>query len=80
MEKVRVQLDLSPAEARGLDRLKRMLGLRSRADAVRTALAVLEWAEGEAQSGRRVVGIGAQEVSYLTIPGMTPGQGVDGAD
>jgi hypothetical protein len=71
VSKIRVQLDLSPSEVKGLDRLRDKCGLRSRADAVRTALAVLEWVEGEARNGRKVVAIGGQDVSYLAVPGMT---------
>jgi hypothetical protein len=69
--KIRVQLDLLPHEAEALDRLRDQCNLRSRADAVRTALAVLEWAQKEARKGRRILSIGDDEVVPLMIPGLT---------
>jgi hypothetical protein len=71
--RVRVQLDLPPAEASALDRIRDACDLRSRADAVRTALAVVEWVQGEVARGRRVVAVGPDHVSILTVPGLTTG-------
>jgi hypothetical protein len=64
-------MDMQEAEVRALDALRDRLSLRSRADAVRTALAILEWVEGETGRGRRVVAIGDEEVSRLVVPGLT---------
>jgi len=69
--KVRVQLDLTLMETHALDRLRDNCGLRSRADAVRTALAILEWIYEEVQSGRKVLAIGNDSVVPLIIPGVT---------
>lgn len=71
MEKVRIQLDLAVAEAEALDRLKDRYGLASRKDAVRTALAILEWVQHETAAGRRVMAVGADRLSYLAVPGVT---------
>lgn len=69
--KVRIQLDLRAHEARALDALRDRCELRSRAEAVRAALAVLEWVQGETQQGRRVLAVGEDRVSYLVVPGLT---------
>jgi hypothetical protein len=68
--KKRVQLDLSMAETKALDGLRDACYLRSRADAVRTALAVLEWVRMEVEQGRRVVAVGDGQVSWLAVPGL----------
>ena len=67
----RVQLDLLPEEIASLDDLTQGYGLRSRADAVRTALGVLEWIRTETATGRQVVAVGDNFVSRLMIPGLT---------
>ena len=69
--KTRVQLDLYPHEAEALDALRDHCGLRSRADAVRTALAIIEWVHREAQMGRRILAVGSDELSQLVVPGLT---------
>jgi hypothetical protein len=74
-QQVRVQLDMSNEEAAGLDSLKEACGLRSRSDAVRTALAVIEWVSREADSGRRIVALGGDVVSEFVMPGVTIGRG-----
>lgn len=66
--KVRVQLDLEAAEVEALDALRASWGLRSRADAVRTALAVLEWMQNEVSWGRSVVAVGDDFISHLALP------------
>ena len=71
MAKVRVQLDLSEAEAAALDTLRDECGLRSRADAVKAALAVLGWVETQASAGRKVVALHGSNVSWLVVPGVT---------
>lgn len=68
--KVRIQLDLPRREAQALDGLRDRLAVRSRADVVRTALAVMEWMESETARGRRVVAVGDDTVSYLALPGV----------
>lgn len=70
-KRVRVQLDLMPDEAQSLDALKEKCGLRSRSDAVRTALAVLEWIERESRNGNSIVAVGEDGVSKLVVPGIT---------
>lgn len=66
--RVRVQLDLPPREVAALDALRDRLQLRSRADAVRTALGVLEWVQREAALGRRVLAVGKDDVVHLALP------------
>lgn len=69
--KTRIQLDLTKNEAAALDRMRQQCNLRSRADAVRTALAVLEWVEHESSSGRRIVAVDGESLSHLAISGIT---------
>ena len=76
VKKVRVQLDLSPAEVRALDELREGCGLRSRADAVRTALSVIEWIQQEVRGGRNIHAVGRDDVSRLVVPGLTTGNGM----
>lgn len=71
MAKTRVQLDLEQEEAEALDAFRRRCGLRSRADAVRTALAIIAWVERESSLGRQVVAVGSEQVSHLVVPGVT---------
>lgn len=66
--KVRIQLDLPIREAEALDELRGRMAVRSRAEVVRTALAVVEWMEAETARGRRVVAVGDDTVSYLALP------------
>jgi len=73
--KVRIQLDLPAREARALDQLRDRLAVRSRADVVRAALAVMEWMEAETARGRRVLAVGDDAVSYLALPGVSGRQG-----
>jgi hypothetical protein len=69
--KVRVQLDLNDHEAAALDLLRDECRLRSRADAVKVALGVLEWVRLETAQQRKVLGVGDGMVSALVIPGVT---------
>lgn len=71
VKKVRIQLDLAPSEAKALDQLRLRCGLRSRADAVRTALAVLEWIQSETNKGRKILAVGNEEIAQLVVPGLT---------
>lgn len=47
MSRIRVQLDLDPREVEALDGLRDLCALRSRADAVRYALGIMEWVTKE---------------------------------
>ena len=72
-DRIRVQLDLSPEEVARLDSLRDACGLRSRSDAVRSALAVIDWMTSETRGGRKVVAMGDGLVSELVMPGVTRG-------
>lgn len=69
--KVRIQLDLRASEAEALDALRDRWKLRSRADAVRTALAVLEWIHGQTAQGRKIVSVGEEGIAQLVVPKLT---------
>ena len=69
--KIRVQLDLSVSEVEALDSLRAVCSLRSRAEAVRTALAVLEWVQTEAQSGQKILSVGNDGILQFVVPGLT---------
>jgi hypothetical protein len=69
--KVRVQLDLPAREAAALDAIRDRFDLRSRADAVRTALAVVDWMQGQVAQGRQILAVGDQNIAYLAVPGLT---------
>ena len=71
MSKVRVQLDLTTRETDALDSIRDECQLRSRADAVKAALAVLAWVQTETQHGRKVVALDSKNVSWLVLPGVT---------
>lgn len=49
------QLDIEPADAEAFDVLMVNCGARTRADLFNNAVALLEWAVGEVQQGRRIV-------------------------
>ena len=70
-DKIRIQLDLNPHEVQALDRLRDSCSLSSRADAVRTSLAIFEWIQREARNGRRILAVGEQDVVPLVLPGVT---------
>lgn len=69
--KVRVQLDLTAQQTSVLDKLRDECGFRSRADAVKAALAVLAWVQSETQDGRRVVALDGHNASWFVMPGIT---------
>ena len=71
MSRVRVQLDLDPLEVEALDGLRDHCALRSRADAVRYALGIMEWVAHEQARGNQILAVGKESVSPLTIPGLT---------
>lgn len=70
-EKLRVQLNMSTHEVKALDALRDRCGLRSRADAVRTALAIVEWVEQNARSDKKILAVGGDDITQLVIPGLT---------
>jgi ribose/xylose/arabinose/galactoside ABC-type transport system permease subunit len=69
--KVRVQLDLTAQQTQALDMLRDRCGFRSRADAVKAALAILGWVQSETQMGRKVVAIDGQNASWFVMAGIT---------
>jgi hypothetical protein len=71
MSKIRVQLDFRPDEVGSLDALRDRCALRSRADAVRLALGLMEWVAQQTDQGNQIVSIGAQPLAPLTVPGLT---------
>lgn len=71
MSRVRVQLDLEPAEVEALDGLRDQCALRSRADAVRYALGIMEWVAQQNARGNQILAVGKESLSPLTIPGLT---------
>jgi hypothetical protein len=70
-DKIRIQLDLNPHEVQALDRLRDSCSLHSRADAVRTSLAIFEWIQREVRDGRRILAVGEDDVVPLALPGVT---------
>lgn len=70
-DKVRVQLDLYQYEVQALDALRDSCGLRSRAEAVRTSLAIIEWVQQQVQQGRKIMAVGDDDVAQLVVPGLT---------
>lgn len=71
LSNVRVQLDMSAEEAESLDSLRETCGLRSRSDAVRAALAVIDWVHRESRSGRKVVSFDGDVMTEFVMPGIT---------
>ncbi len=71
MSRIRVQLDLDPKEVEALDGLRDRCSLRSRADAVRYALGIMEWVAKEQSRGSQVLSISKETVSPLVVPGLT---------
>lgn len=70
MNRIRVQLDLNVAEVEALDGLRDQCALRSRADAVRYALGIMEWVAKQNAHGNQVLAVGKESLSSLTIPGL----------
>ncbi len=77
-EKVRVQVDLSPAEATLLELLQRRLSVRSRADLLQQAYGTFLWIVDEMLSGRRIVSVERTELckldrfKELSLPAVEP--------
>ena len=77
-DKVRVQVDLSAAEASLLEVLQRRLAVRSRADLLQQAYGTFLWVLDEMLAGRHVVSIEQEGLDQLdkykelSIPAVEP--------
>jgi uncharacterized protein (DUF433 family) len=77
-KKVRVQVDLSEAEATMLHHLAERLSVRSRADLLQQAYGVFLWVINELLSGRRVVSVTPETLrtidkcKELSVPAVEP--------
>ncbi len=77
-DKVRVQVDLTPAEATLLGLLERRLSVRSRADLLQQAYGTFLWIVNEMLAGRRVVSIETEALERLerfkelSVPAVEP--------
>lgn len=72
VRKMRLQLDLSPYEAKQLDRLTRMSGVASRKDLFNSALTLLGWATREVALGKKVASFddNRKERTILSMPAL----------
>lgn len=77
-EKVRVQVDLNPAEASLLELLQHRLSVRSRADMLQQAYGSFLWIVDEMLAGRRVISIEPEMMDQLprfkelSVPAVEP--------
>ncbi len=77
-DKVRVQVDLTAAEATLLELLQRRLSVRSRADLLQQAYGTFLWIVDEMLSGRRIVSVEAvmldqlERFKELSVPAVEP--------
>ena len=77
-DKVRVQVDLTTAEATLLELLQRRLSVRSRADLLQQAYGTFLWIVDEMLSGRRIVSVEAvmldqlERFKELSVPAVEP--------
>jgi len=77
-EKVRVQVDLTPAEATLLRLLEKRLAVRSRADLLQQAYGTFLWVVDEMLANRRVISVEAEELERLgrfkelSVPAVEP--------
>ena len=77
-DKVRVQVDLTAAEATLLELLQRRLSVRSRADLLQQAYGTFLWITDEMLSGRRIVSVEAEMLDQLerfkelSVPAVEP--------
>lgn len=77
-DKVRVQVDLTAAEATLLELLQRRLSVRSRADLLQQAYGTFLWIVDEMLSGRRIVSVEAgmldqlEKFKELSVPAVEP--------
>jgi uncharacterized protein (DUF433 family) len=77
-DKVRVQVDLTAAEATLLELLQKRLSVRSRADLLQQAYGIFLWIVDEMLSGRRIVSIEPEMLGQLerfkelSVPAVEP--------
>ncbi len=77
-DKVRIQLDLSTAEATLLDLMQERLSVRSRADLLQQAYGTFLWVVDEMLSNRRIVSVDAEALKRLdrfkelSVPAVQP--------
>jgi uncharacterized protein (DUF433 family) len=77
-EKVRVQVDLTPAEATLLGLMERRLAVRSRADLLQQAYGTFLWIVDEMLAGRRIVSVEMDALERLdrfkelSVPAVEP--------
>ena len=77
-DKVRVQVDLTAAEATLLELLQSRLSVRSRADLLQQAYGTFLWIVDEMLSGRRIVSVEAgmldrlEKFKELSVPAVEP--------
>ncbi len=77
-DKVRVQVDLTPAEATLLRLLEKRLSVRSRADLLQQAYGTFLWIVDEMLAGQRIVSVGAETLELmdkykeLCVPAVEP--------
>jgi uncharacterized protein (DUF433 family) len=77
-DKVRVQVDLTAAEATLLELLRRRLSVRSRADLLQQAYGTFLWIVDEMLSGRRVISVEPgmldrlERFKELSVPAVEP--------
>jgi len=77
-DKVRVQVDLTTAEATSLELLQRRLSVRSRTDLLQQAYGTFLWIVDEMLSGRRIVSVEAvmldqlERFKELSVPAVEP--------
>ena len=77
-DKVRVQVDLTAAEATSLELLQRRLSVRSRTDLLQQAYGTFLWIVDEMLSGRRIVSVEAvmldqlERFKELSVPAVEP--------
>ncbi len=64
-QRVRVQLDMSPADVGLLDLLERRLAVRSRADLLQQAFGTFLWILDQVLSGRRVISVEAEVLEQV---------------
>lgn len=77
-DKVRVQVDLTPAEATLLRLMEKRLSVRSRADLLQQAYGTFLWIVDEMLAGRRIVSVESEALERmerfkeLSVPAVEP--------
>jgi hypothetical protein len=67
-EKYRVQFDFTPEAFAELERLKTVVGASSRAEVVRYAMRILQWAIDEVESGAEILVRSGNETEKVIFP------------